>query len=125
MYNKKCLGSSVNKYSITLDLYQKQLKQNYKTLSSIQDRSKPSTEIEIIEDKYNIFNKTKSNSIASLLPRSISAFENRNSPPFIPVIGKRDEMKSYFTNSSSSNIFENQLNSKTNRYIKKKYFLII
>ncbi|OUM57935.1 hypothetical protein PIROE2DRAFT_16931 [Piromyces sp. E2] len=114
---KKKKSSSVNKYSIALDLYQKQLKQNYKTLSSIQDRSKPSTGIDIIEDKYNIFNKIKSNSLNSLLPKSLSNYENRNSPSFIPIIAKRDDIQNLYSNSntSNSNSLESQLNLKNNR----------
>jgi len=91
------------------------LKKNYKTLSSIQDIINPSTEIEVIEDKYDIFKKGKK---SLSLPKAISHnYDSKNTPSFIPVITKRDDI---FSNNSivlqknsniSSNISDFQLNN--------------
>ncbi|ORX79239.1 hypothetical protein BCR32DRAFT_269587 [Anaeromyces robustus] len=124
--NKKKKGNSVSKYNIALDLYQKQLKKNYKTLSSKKNRSKSPTEIEMIEDKYNIL-KNKPNSLNSLLPKTLSeSFEKpktQPSPTFIPVLSKRNDIQDFYNNSTSiqnssshsnSSILSKQLNIKNN-----------
>jgi len=110
------IKESLNKFSRALDLYQKQLKQNYKTLSSVQNITKSSSEIDVIEDKYEIFNKSKKNSLNSILPKTVSqSDDNKNVTSFIPILAKQDDIQSnsiiFQGNSNSSNILDLKLSN--------------
>jgi len=99
----------------------------------MQEKIQPPTEIEIIEDKYKIL-KNKNNSLSSLLPKKISDGYNnndKNSLSFIPILAQKTEYNSEnnisynsnnnnnYNNNNNNNysLLDNQLNSKSIRYI--------